>query len=42
MDDTGGFGSGWIDQMRELGHSPIGAQFASLAANKRPLRQQAD
>ncbi len=31
VDDTGGFGSGWIDQLRELGRSPIPVQFAGAA-----------
>jgi phage terminase large subunit len=41
VDDSGGFGSGWIDQMRQLGHPPIGINFANKAhdaeryANKR-------
>jgi hypothetical protein len=34
VDDTGGFGSGWIDQMRALGQAPIGIHFASEASNK--------
>jgi hypothetical protein len=34
FDDTGGFGSGWGDQMRSLGQSPIGVHFASEAANR--------
>lgn len=31
IDDTGGFGSSWIDQLRLLGRSPIGVHFASKA-----------
>jgi phage terminase large subunit len=31
VDNTGGFGSGWIDQLRLLGKSPIGVQFAGAA-----------
>ena len=31
IDDTGGFGSGWIDQMRLLGRSPIGVHFNGKA-----------
>jgi phage terminase large subunit len=34
VDDTGGFGAGWIDQMRALGQAPIGIHFASEASNK--------
>lgn len=40
VDNTGGFGGGWIDQLNALGRSPIGIHFASKAtkpgyANKR-------
>jgi hypothetical protein len=40
VDNTGGFGGGWIDQLVNLGHAPIGVHFASAAsepgyANKR-------
>ena len=31
VDNTGGFGSGWIDQLRQLGKSPIGVHFSSKA-----------
>jgi hypothetical protein len=31
VDDTGGFGSGWIDQLRVLGRSPIAVSFAGKA-----------
>lgn len=34
IDATGGFGSGWIDKLLELGQSPIGVEFASGAHNK--------
>lgn len=34
IDDTGGFGAGWIDQLRQLGHQPIGVGFAREAHNK--------
>jgi phage terminase large subunit len=34
IDDTGGFGSGWIDQLKTLGRSPIGVHFAGEAHNK--------
>jgi hypothetical protein len=29
IDDTGGFGSGWLDQLRLLGRAPIGVHFAA-------------
>jgi hypothetical protein len=35
VDDTGGWGASWIDQLRELGHSPIGIGFASKPINPR-------
>ena len=41
IDNTGGFGAGWIDQLRLLGRAPIGIGFAERAhepmryANKR-------
>ena len=34
IDATGGFGSGWIDQLRNLGKAPFGVQFAGEAHNK--------
>ncbi len=34
IDDTGGFGSGWIDQLRQLGRAPIGVHSAGEAHNK--------
>ena len=36
VDDTGGYGSSWIDNLIRLGHSPIGVGFASKAAD--PLK----
>lgn len=34
IDATGGFGFGWIDQLNNLGKSPVGVQFAGSAHNK--------
>jgi phage terminase large subunit len=34
VDESGGFGAGWIDQLRQLGRAPIGVQFAGEAHNK--------
>lgn len=31
IDDTGGFGSGWIDNLMRLGRTPIGIHFAGKA-----------
>lgn len=33
VDDTGGYGSGWIDNLRRLGRSPIGVPFSGRAMN---------
>lgn len=34
IDETGGFGSGWSDQLRVLGKTPVGVQFAGEAQDK--------
>ena len=34
IDNTGGFGSGWIDQLQQLGKSPVPVGFANEAHNK--------
>lgn len=34
IDDTGGFGSGWIDKLGEFGRAPIGIHFAAQAHEK--------
>lgn len=34
IDSTGGFGSGWIDQLRVLRRAPIGIHFASKARDE--------
>lgn len=31
VDNTGGFGAGWIDQLRVLGKAPIGVQYSGKA-----------
>jgi phage terminase large subunit len=41
IDATGGFGAGWIDQLRTLGKAPIGIEFAGKAHNVGALLQQA-
>ena len=33
IDATGGFGAGWIDQLRQIGKNPIGVQYAGQASN---------
>ncbi len=35
IDDTGGFGASWIDNLRRLGCEPIGVHFAGRAADPR-------
>lgn len=35
IDDTGGFGSSWIDNLVRTGFSPIGVHFASKSGNPR-------
>jgi phage terminase large subunit len=34
IDASGGFGAGWIDQLRQLGRTPIEVQFAGEARDK--------
>jgi phage terminase large subunit len=34
IDDSGGFGSGWVDQLRQLGRAPIPIHFAGEPHNK--------
>ena len=35
VDDTGGWGASWIDQLRVLGRAPIGIGFSSAASDPR-------
>jgi hypothetical protein len=35
IDDTGGFGSSWIDNLRRLGRTPIGIAFSGRASDPR-------
>jgi hypothetical protein len=35
IDDTGGFGSSWIDNLRRLGRDPVGIPFSGKASNPR-------
>lgn len=42
VDDTGGFGSGWIDNLVGLGHKPIGIHFASRASDPRYHNKRAE
>ena len=42
VDDTGGFGSGWIDGLRRLGWSPIGVGFAAKPRDGRYFNKRAE
>lgn len=42
IDNTGGFGGGWIDQLVVLGHSPIGIHFAGAASDPRYANKRAE
>lgn len=42
IDNTGGFGGGWIDQLMNLGHTPIGVHFASAASDPRYANKRAE
>lgn len=42
VDGTGGFGSGWIDQLRTLGRSPVSIHFAGKANDPRYANKRAE
>ena len=42
IDDTGGYGASWIDNLLRLGRSPIGIGFASKAADPRYANKRAE
>lgn len=42
IDNTGGFGAGWIDQLRVLGRKPIGIHFAGKAGEPRYANKRAE
>lgn len=42
VDNTGGFGGGWIDQLRVLGRSPIAIHFAGKAVDPRYANKRAE
>jgi phage terminase large subunit len=42
VDETGGYGAGVIDAMRQLGHSPIGVQFAGKASDYRYFNKRSE
>ena len=42
IDDTGGFGASWIDNLRRLGYAPIGIGFASQPNDLRYANKRAE
>lgn len=42
VDDTGGFGSGWIDQLTTLGRNPIGVAFSRQADDPRFFNKRSE
>lgn len=42
IDDTGGYGAGWIDVLRTLGRAPIGVQFAAEPNDRRYYNKRAE
>lgn len=42
IDDTGGFGSSWIDNLRRLGFSPIGVHFSEKSASDRYFNKRTE
>lgn len=42
IDDTGGFGGGWIDQLRALSYQPLGIHFAGKASSPRYANKRAE
>jgi hypothetical protein len=42
IDNTGGFGGGWVDQLRNLGRSPMPVHFASKATDVRYANKRAE
>jgi hypothetical protein len=42
IDDTGGYGAGWIDNLRRLGRAPIGVPFSGRAMSAKYLNKRAE
>ena len=42
VDDTGGFGAGWIDGLRRLGRSPVGVGFAAKSNSNKYFNKRAE
>lgn len=42
VDNTGGFGAGWLDQLRVLNRDPVGIHFAGKASDPRYFNKRAE
>ena len=42
VDESGGYGAGWIDALGQLGHQPIGVQFAGKPTDARYANKRAE
>lgn len=42
VDNTGGWGAGWVDQLRQIGFDPIGVEFAGRPLDPRYLNKRAE
>jgi hypothetical protein len=42
IDDTGGYGAGWIDNLRRIGKDPIGVPFSAKALDRRYYNKRAE
>ena len=42
VDNTGGFGAGWIDRLREIGYGPVGIHFAGHPNDMRYANKRAE
>jgi phage terminase large subunit len=42
VDNTGGFGGGWLDQLVQLGRDPVGIHFSGKATDERYFNKRAE
>ncbi|HEV2674135.1 MAG TPA: hypothetical protein VGV37_06295 [Aliidongia sp.] len=42
VDDTGGYGAGWIDGLRQLGRNPVGVPFSGAARDRRYYNKRSE